>query len=225
MKNARCLYALVAALFLIVAGCTRKESLPDGAADTVRERAVELVFFDGEVLVDGKTPELGARLGFEFTIRTGAGARCDIVFDGGNALSVGQNAFISFDFSRLMVVVDIERGGLGSVLKKLDKIAGTDSFRIQTQSSIAGVRGTSFCVWVGPDSTYVCACNGRVRTIDAFGNNEELLEAAHHQARLYKRAGSNISVEEAGMLHHDDAMIQSVADRIGYRIDWTKIDD
>ena len=54
---------------------------------------------------------------------------------------------------------------------------------------------------------------------------EELLEAAHHQARLYKRAGSNISVEEAGMLHHDDAMIQSVADRIGYRIDWTKIDD
>lgn len=218
-------YALAAALFLLIAGCARKAQDAGDPASRVRSRVVELVFFEGEVLIDGKAPELGDRLGLGFSVRTGPGARCDIVFDGGNALSVGQNAFISFDFSQLTAVVDIERGGLGSVLRKLDKIAETDSFRIQTRSSIAGVRGTSFCVWVGPDSTYVCACNGRVRTIDALGNNEEILEAAHHEARLYKRAGAEISAEAAGMLHHDDALVQSIADRIGYRIDWAKVDD
>jgi hypothetical protein len=216
----------MAALFLIVvAGCARKDPRSGDLAQPDRSRSVELVFFDGDVLIDGRSPELGDHLGSEFTVRTGAGARCDIVFDGGNALSVGQNTFISFDFSQLIVVVDIERGGLGSVLKKLDKISGTDSFRIQTLTSIAGVRGTSFCVWVGPDSTYVCACNGRVRTIDALGNNEEILEAAHHQARLYRREGSKFSVEGVGMLHHDDALLQSIADRIGYQIDWTEVDD
>ncbi len=217
-------YALAAALFLLIAGCARKAPDAGDPAGPVRSRVVELVFFEGEVLIDGKAPELGDRLGAGFSVRTGPGARCDIVFDGGNALSVGQNAFISFDFSQLTAVVDIERGGLGSVLRKLDKVAGTDAFRIQTRNSIAGVRGTSFCVWVGPDSTYVCACNGRVRTIDALGNNEEILEAAHHEARLYKRVGAEVSAEAAGMLHHDDALVQSIADRIGYRIDWTKVD-
>jgi len=216
--------ALSFAALLPIAACAPKAPSGDESTGTVRTRAVELVFFEGDVLIDGKTPEFGDMLNGNFTVRTGAGARCDIVFDGGNALSVGQNAFVSFDFSQLTVAVDIQSGGLSSVLKKLDKIAGTDSFRVQTQSSVAGVRGTSFCVWVGPDSTYVCACNGTVRTIDAMGSNEEILEAAHHAARLYTRAGSGISVETAGMLHHDDALLQSVADRIGYSIDWTEID-
>jgi len=218
-------YAHAAAAFLLAAGCARKAPAAVDPVVPARSRVVELVFFDGEVLIDGKAPELGDRLGTGFSVTTGPGARCDIVFDGGNALSVGQNAFVSFDFSQLTAVVDIERGGLGSVLRKLDKVAGTDAFRIQTRNSIAGVRGTLFCVWVGPDSTYVCACNGRVRTIDAMGNNEEYLEAAHHDARLYKRAGADVSVETAGMLHHDDASVQSIADRIGYRIDWTRADD
>ncbi len=37
----------------------------------------------------------------------------------------------------------------------------------------AGVRGTCFFVWAEGASTYVCACNGRVRTIDSKGSNEK----------------------------------------------------
>jgi hypothetical protein len=87
-----------------------------------------------------------------------------------------------------------------------------------------GVRGTSFCVWVDAESTYVCACNGEVRTIDAKGNHEETLAAAHHVARLFAAKGSTLTVEAVGMLHHTDESVEAVASRIGYTIDWNKID-
>lgn len=217
--------AAIAFLSLLAAGCQPKPTARSETPGQARARAVELAFFEGDVLINGQVPELGDKLGTGFSVTTGPGSRCDIVFDGGNALSVGQNAFVKLDFSQLTVAVNIERGGLSSVLKKLDKIAGTDSFRVETQTAVAGVRGTSFCVWVGPDSTYVCACNGKVRTIDAAGGHEEVLEAAHHTARLYTKTGSGISMESAGMLHHDDSSIQSVADRIGYQIDWAHVDE
>lgn len=220
----RAVMAVAAALILLAGACQKKAPASEPAGGAARSRTVELVFFQGEVLVDGAAPELGDRLGAGFTVATGPGARCDLVFDGGNALSVGQNTFVKLDFSQATVLADVERGGLSSVLKKLDKVAGTEPFQVSTRSAVAGVRGTSFCVWVGQDSTYVCACNGRVRTIDAMGSNEEILEAAHHAARLYTRGEAKISVEAAGMLHHDDALLQSVADRIGYRIDWAEVD-
>lgn len=188
-------------------------------------RAIEVAFFEGDVRVNDRVPEFGDRLEPTFSVRTGPGSRCDILFGGGNALSVGQNAEVFFDFSRPTATVRIDRGGLSSVLKKLEKLADSDAFVVETNAVIAGVRGTSFCVWVGKDSSYVCACNGRVRTLDARGSHEELLEAAHHTARLYTRGDAGITVETAGMLHHDDASIQSVADRIGYVIDWKRIDE
>lgn len=216
--------AIATAMMLIAVACQKKPAAPGPAVETAKSRVVELVFFQGDVLINGEAPELGDKLGTGFSVKTGPGARCDIVFDGGNALSVGQNAFVKLDFSQVAVAVDVERGGLSSVLKKLDRIAGNESFQVKTATAVAGVRGTSFCVWVGADSTYVCACNGVVRTIDAMGGNEQTLEAAHHSAKLYSRTGSGITAEAAGMLHHDDALLQTVADRIGYRIDWTEVD-
>jgi ferric-dicitrate binding protein FerR (iron transport regulator) len=186
--------------------------------------SVEVAFLQGSVLIDGKETELGAALPQRFIVQTGPGARCDLIFNGGNVLSVGQNGLAEFDFASLVATVRLESGGLSSVLKKLESLAAKDSFIVNTETAVAGVRGTSFCVWVDDKSSYICACNGAVRTIDANGSNEELLEASHHAARLYSKAGAGISKETAAMLHHTDELLESVASRIGYVIDWTRID-
>ena len=110
------------------------------------------------------------------------------------------------------------------MLKKLEKLTDKDSFRITAPTAIAGVRGTSFCVWTDETTSYVCACNGTVATLDAAGANEEILSSAHHVARLYTRANGSITKLPAGLAHHDDAVVQKVADNIGYTLDWTKID-
>jgi ferric-dicitrate binding protein FerR (iron transport regulator) len=185
---------------------------------------IEVVFIEGEVLINGMEPELGDRLGTQFVVQTGKGARCDIVFNSGNALSVGQNAFADFDFSNQAARVRVDRGGLSSVLKKLTQIADTDAFTVQTATAIAGVRGTSFCVWVDDSSSYICACNGIVHVQDSTGGNDEVLEAAHHTARYFSKIGTVIDKALAGMRHHTDDSLQSVASRTGHVIDWNAID-
>jgi ferric-dicitrate binding protein FerR (iron transport regulator) len=213
------------ALLILAVSAGKGESEPVApVAGQSAPPVIEVVFLEGEVLIDGQEPELGDKLGTSFVVQTGKGARCDIVFNSGNSLSIGQNALADFDFTNQVANVRMERGGLSSVLKKLVQLGDTDSFSVQTATAIAGVRGTSFCVWVDDTSSYICACNGSVRTIDATGSNDELLEASHHTARLYSKTGSTISKETAAMLHHTDELLQSVASRIGYVIDWNTID-
>jgi hypothetical protein len=183
-----------------------------------------VAFFEGEVKVDGALAEIGKELGPKTRIETGPGASCDIVFDSKNAIRIGQNSKAELDFSGIVKQLRLERGGATSVLRKLGKVAGRDSFRVRTTTAVAGVRGTSFCVWADASSTYVCACNGEVRTIDASGSNVLDVKAAHHSGRYYSQKGSTIYVAPAGLMYHSDASVESLAARIGEKIDWTKAD-
>jgi hypothetical protein len=198
--------------------------------DTVKSpaagRAVtgEVVFVEGSVQIDGKEAEIGQKLSSVVTIVTGPAASCELTFAGKNAVRVAQNAKATIDFSKVTVEVDLEKGGVTSVLRKLQAVAGTDSFRVKTQGAVAGVRGTSFCVWADENRSYVCACNGTVHTIDAKGGNEFMNSAAHHSAMFYTRAGDTITTEKAGLLFHDDAGLESLAARIGEKIDWSVVD-
>lgn len=224
----RILLAVLALLALSLPSCSRRgggsAAEPQAGNGRAAARKAVVAFVEGEATVGGKKAEPGLELEGRFVASTGPGARLDLVFGERNVLSVGQNALVEVDLAGVAVELGLERGGVTSVLKKLERLAESDSFRIVTAQSIAGVRGTSFCVWADSASTYVCACNGAVRTIDAKGSNELELEAAHHQARLYVAKDGAISVEAAGMLHHTDESVESVASRIGYAIDWTKVD-
>lgn len=221
-------FAALALLALSLASCSRRDvapaAEPQAGSGRVAARKAVVAFIEGEATVGGKMAEPGLELEGRFVASTGPGARLDLVFDGRNVLSIGQNALVEVDLAGVAVELRLERGGVTSVLKKLERLAEADSFRIVTAQSIAGVRGTSFCVWADASSTYVCACNGAVRTVDAKGSNELELEAAHHQARLYVAKDGALSVEAAGMLHHTDESVESAASRIGYAIDWTKVD-
>jgi ferric-dicitrate binding protein FerR (iron transport regulator) len=200
--------------------------LGTGAASPLppsRQARVALVV--GEVRIDGKSGDIGMTLGSKARVETGSNSRCDIVFGGGNAISFGQNGIASIDFATAAIGVRLDRGGVTAVLKKLEKIVGKAAFDISTPQATAAVRGTSFCVWSKDNQTYVCACNGRVHFQDAMGGNRLDLAASHHDGRIFTKEGSRISVVPAGVLHHDDASVQSVAKDIDYTIDWTKIDD
>jgi hypothetical protein len=215
--------SLLAAALLCLAGARApaearaQEPLP-AAASSPRGT---VVFFEGEVKVDGERAEIGRELGARTRIETGPGASCEIVFDGKNAIRIGQGSKAVLDLSGIVKELKLERGGATSVLRKLGKVAGKDSFRVRTRSAVAGVRGTSFCVWADGSRTYVCACNGEIRTIDAAGSNELDLESAHHAARSYALKGSEYYVAPAGIEHHSDASVESLAARIGESVDWT----
>jgi ferric-dicitrate binding protein FerR (iron transport regulator) len=198
---------------------------PQAAAPAARSvRPASVVYIEGKVTVNGASVEPGDEIGRKFNVRTEAGARLDLVFDERNVLSIGQNAFVDIDLTSLVPDVKLERGGVTAVLKKLEVVATGNSFNVQTAQTVMGVRGTSFCIWADASSTYVCACNGEIHTVDAKGNNEETLTAAHHLARVYTPKDGGISVAAAGLLHHTDASVESVASRISYTIDWTKVD-
>ncbi|HET7838771.1 MAG TPA: FecR family protein [Rectinemataceae bacterium] len=223
----RTTFVLAASLAALALGCAPRSSgtaaSPKAATAATAPKA-NLVYLEGSVKIDGAAAELGQTLGPGFSVETGANSVCDVVFGGKNIFRVGQNAFVKVDFTKQAPEFELQRGGLTSVLKKLDLIAGQDSYRVRTNTAVAGVRGTSFCIWADEKSTYVCACNGSVHTIDAKGSNELSLKAAHHTARIYSLAGAGETVAEAGILHHDDATVQAIATKIGYTVDWTVAD-
>lgn len=196
---------------------------PEAAAASPVSRGV-VVFLEGEVTIDGAAAEIGAQLGPIARIETGIASSCEIVFDKRNAIRVGQNSVAILDFSGILKEVTLKKGGLTSVLRNLGKASGKDAFRVVTDTAVAGVRGTSFCVWADAGSSYVCACNGTVRTIDAKGGQEQVLSAAHHSARSYTREGGGIALAQAGLEHHSDASVESLAARIGEKIDWSRIE-
>jgi hypothetical protein len=177
------------------------------------------------VTVDSAEAQPGMTLGSRATIETGPDSFCEIVYNDKNAMRIAQNARATIDFGKSVTNIDLDRGGVTSVLRKLEKVVGTDSYRIRTKNASAGVRGTSFCVWADEKSLYVCACNGTVRTIDAKGGNELTLTSAHHLGKLYTLAGDRIGAEAAGVLYHTDESVESLAARIGEKIDWTKADE
>jgi hypothetical protein len=196
---------------------------PQAFAETPAARGA-IEFFEGEVKVDGVAAEIGAKLGAVTRIETGSASSCEIVFDKKNVIRVGQNSVAVLDFSGIRKEVTLKKGGLTSVLRNLGKSSAKDTFRVVTDTAVAGVRGTSFCVWADADSSYICACNGTVRTIDAKGGHEQILSAAHHSARQYTRKGGVISFSQAGLEHHSDASVESLAARIGEKVDWNAIE-
>ncbi len=221
MKTLTTVTLILAFASSVYAGAGMESAQPAPSAPAAPAVRGRVVFMEGDVEIDGRAAEIGTELGARSVVRTGPGANCEIVFADKNAVRVSQNATATLDFSRTIVQIDLEKGGVTSVLRKLAAASGDDSFRIRTAGAVAGVRGTSLCVWADATSTYVCACNGTVHTVDAKGGNEFTTEASHHQAKIYSRAGESISVEAAGMLHHTDESVESLAARIGEKIDWT----
>jgi len=67
----------------------------------------------------------------------------------------------------------------GSVLNKVERLAGTDSYEIRTETAVMGVRGTEFGVNVDPDGgTRVAVREGRVAMVPPAADPERVRQRA-----------------------------------------------
>lgn len=197
-------------------------ALPAWGAD--KALGGKILFTSGTVTADGKEVEEGDVLSPVVTLKTGPKSRAEVAFDGKNIFRLGENTVVKVDFSELRKVVVLQNGNFTSVLRNLAKGVGSDAFQLKTPSVAAGVRGTSFCVWVKDDLTYFCTCNGSVALQDSSGGNPFLTNNAHHGAKVYTKTATGYTVQDAGLEHHTDADLESLAKEIGETIDWTKVD-
>jgi hypothetical protein len=207
-------------LFFLLFSCIKKSS--DTRTSPVTEATIE--YLSGQVSVNNEEAEIGDTVANKSTIVTGDDGTCDIIFDTKNIIKVMNNTIFELDFSGVQKSVTLKQGALTNVLKKLAVLTDSDSFTIQTSTAILGVRGTSFFVKADADSTYVCVCNGILTVMDENKNNPEEISAKHHLARLFTKSEEGTVMVPAAMLYHTDEDIEKVAEKIGYEINWEKIE-
>jgi len=183
-----------------------------------------LEYFEGSVLVNGKTAELGMSLHENDVLESGDDSLAELVFYNKNIMRLQANTTVSLGLQASVIQVNLKQGSLGAVFKNLSKLESSDSLRINTPVSSAGVRGTSIYVQASPDETYICDCNGVITLYDKEGRISETLEASHHEGRIIRLMGDLPIIMDGGMRYHDDSFMEDLAKRIQYTIDWETVD-
>lgn len=187
-----------------------------------------LVYLEGSLTMDGVPLKVGEKVVDGSLLQTGPESLAELVFAGKNALRIGGNASLRVQLASLDRSLSVERGAVTAVLRKLDKLAG-GKLTVNTPSLVAGVRGTSFYFRVeeAGAQTYFCTCNGSV-VLTPEGSSEGILkEANHHDALLFTRQGASVSVTAppSGYDHgHGDRDLETLAARVGEKMDWTRIE-
>lgn len=187
--------ALTILIVFSCGGSTGQEAVPDGRAGAGATDAssatpsasfsASCVYVEGFVergRGDGWAPlEIGDSVEAQDTIRSGPDGSCEIVFGGtatlrvqpGTVLSL-QSLALSEESSRIEAKL-----ATGSILNKVHKLAGTDSYMINTDTTVCGVRGTDFFVSVDPEKgTTVAVKEGRVAVVPSSPVVFQLLEAS-----------------------------------------------
>jgi hypothetical protein len=180
----------------------------------------KITYLEGEVTVNGRDGTIGQAVPDGARLQTGPASVCEITWGARNIIQIQENTRVILKTARLTPGIDLQRGSVGAVLNKLDAISGRDTFRIRTPSVVAGVRGTAFFVKVeDAANTYVCACNGSVGVTRGWSGQAELASSAH-MARRFTRRGLATRITEPGLLYHDNATMDRIAEKIGYTIPW-----
>lgn len=179
-------------------------------------------FLVGKVILDGKPAKVGQMVRPGAVISTKGNSLCEVIFDDKNIVRVNPGSSVVMHISKTVRRIEIQSGGVASVLKKLTK----DGFAIQTPTTAASIRGTSFFIKVeDPQNTYLCDCNGIITVQDINKKTKRKISASHHKAVRITRKGDTIVINDAGMKYHRDANIEKLAQKIGVTIDWNSVDE
>jgi hypothetical protein len=100
--------------------------------------------------------EAGAPLSFGDTVKTGAGAKAQILFTGGNAILIKESSTLRLNGKSSNILVNIPKGEFLIGIKQ--KLTRGQSFRVRTPAAVASIRGTLFWGLSDKDlnSTYAC---------------------------------------------------------------------
>jgi len=207
---------------VLLAACTPK------AADTKTVPAAgpcTLVYSEGVVTMDGKPIELGTVVIDNALLQTDASGAAELVFNDKNIIRMGPNAALRLEMKTLQRVVNIESGKITAVLRKLDKLAG-GTLEVRTPNAVAGVRGTSLCVWYRPGDTqtYFCTCNGTLSMAGSDGSLPLEKTAHHHDPTVFVGESGSVvlwPIPADFNMGHKDQDLETLAARIDEKIDWT----
>jgi outer membrane protein assembly factor BamB len=206
----RLFFLLTFILFLIAAGCSNKEPVPRASLQYATEAAVSaeelspveppaldegiIAFITGEVDIADESGWFPAEIG-DFVspsdkIRTAADSSCEIQFASIAVIKLQENTEV--DISRISLAPESSKVGIalaaGTVLSKVQKLSGTDSFSVRTQSAVCGVRGTEFSVTTDAAGHSVFAVKeGSVAILPPSLDPEDLKE---------KMAGKDVEAEK-----------------------------
>jgi hypothetical protein len=201
---------------IIMAGCSPKQE-----KDTSINGKV--IFKAGEVTINDKPASNGSILKAGDILKTSGGdSLCEFQVGDKNIFRLKGEGELVYNFKEDTPHLRINSGWLAGVARYKKLLKG--DFEINTPTLTASVRGTSFCMKVeDPKSVYFCTCNGTIELEDSKGNNRHVDTFAHHGARRYKTApDGSIQSAKADMLYHGDDAIDSLAEKIGVTVDWTK---
>jgi hypothetical protein len=185
-----------------------------------------IVYIEGDVSMNGSPANVGDDVLPGAILTTGKDSLCQIVFNTKNIVHMAAGTSLRFDSKVLSRGATLQKGAVAMVLRNLVSNPGDEMrFSIRTSTAVAGVRGTCFFIAIEDENnTYICACNGAIHLEGEGGQVTQNLASSHHQEVRVTRAASGISVNTAPLLYHTDGDVESIAARIGEKIDWTKID-
>jgi hypothetical protein len=117
----------------------------------------------------------------EQALKTGAGSTCEIQFGERAVVRIDENSEVRLEEVLLKpreTRISL-RAAAGSVLCKVEKLSGDESFRVKTKTAVCGVRGTEFGVTVAADdATLLAVKTGRVSFVPAAFDLDTLKETA-----------------------------------------------
>jgi len=138
-------------------------STAEPPAQNIKPEIVVANFVSGDVqarkLSSWDTVETGASLEKYESVKTGVQSECELQFGRTAVVRIREKTVIelktiAMTAAKSRIALGLDRG---AVLCKVRKLAKDESFRVQTDSAVCGVRGTEFLVGVSGDKTTVIA--------------------------------------------------------------------
>ncbi len=183
-------------------------------------------YFVGDASINGKPVEFGQVVQPGDRVQIGNASSMDVVFNGQNIIHFAENTVAVLNISENAKTIDMKTGTFAGVFAKLSALGGTQNLLVRTPTATGGIRGTTFFVKVlDQNDSYICACHGVVDMTNATDTKTMDVRAPHHQAFVFKKTDSGITVTPGGMEYHTDADLNNLADKIGYKIDWGHLDN
>lgn len=180
-----------------------------------------LTYLEGDVSVNGKEADLGMTVLSGSVLETGGNGYCEVEFLNGNIFRIEADSLLKMNLEPDHSSLELEKGSIGALFTKLDKLTGNLPFEVKTPSTTAGIRGTAFYIRIeNPESTYFCVCNGSVYGESVDGEAGDLLQAGRHKAVRFIGNNGSYTMESAPLLYHDDDSMDELANKIGVNIPW-----
>jgi hypothetical protein len=219
----------VAAILIILAMWPAALFAGGGSEEPVQKKILleaHIEYVEGEVLHNGNPAVIGANIKGGDRFSTGSGALCEIIFNTHNIIRMQDETSMVFDPYDEESSIEVSKGSVLGVFDRLSQEL-TDSkseMRVRTPINVAGIRGTAFFVKVfSENSAYFCTCNGTIQlgTAEDGAALDTEVQASRHYAYRYTRSGDEINARTAPLLYHDDADLDSAAEKIGVEINWS----